>query len=153
MSDDPQNGELASLYNELIKDHGSHPRNCRLMADATAKAAGYNQTCGDSLVLYLKVGDGIIQDVSFLGKGCQVFTASASLMTDRLKGKTVAEAEAIFKEFHELLTTDVPVTAELGKLAALAPWRTIPVRVKCATLAWHTLKSALENKEEPVTTE
>src|SRR5579872_4016114 len=139
---------LEELYNELIKDHGNHPRNCRLMADATCQAPGYNRTCGDSLVLYLKVEDGLIKDASFVGRGCQIFTASASLMTDRLKGKTVCEAEALFEKFHEVLTSDVPIGAELGKLAALGGVRNFPMRVKCATLAWHTMKSALEGTGE-----
>lgn len=144
---------LEELYNELIKDHGTHPRNCRLMADATCHAPGFNRTCGDSLMLYLKLEDGLIKDASFVGDGCQIFKASASLMTDRLKGKTISEAEALFEKFHEVLTSDVPIGPELGKLAALGGVRKFPMRVKCATLAWHTMKSALEGAEEPATTE
>lgn len=140
---------LEELYNELIKDHANHPRNCRLMPDANCQAAGFNRTCGDSLVLYLKVEDGRIKDASFRGQGCQIFTASASLMTDRLKGKTIAEAEALFEKFHDVLTSDVPVSEELGKLAALGGVRKFPMRVKCATLAWQTMKSALEGSGEP----
>ncbi len=145
---------LDDLYNEMVKDHGSHPRNKRPMPDATCQAPGFNRTCGDSLVLYLKVENDIIKDASFVGEGCQIFTASASLMTDRLKGKTTAEALAIFESFHELLTSDVPVAAEFGKLAALGGVRKFPVRVKCATLAWHTMKNALaEGAAEPASTE
>jgi nitrogen fixation protein NifU and related proteins len=144
---------LDELYNELIKDHGNHPRNCRLMSDATCQAPGFNRSCGDSLVLYLKIDNGVIRDASFVGKGCQIFTASASLMTDRLKGKTTTEALAIFDSFHELLTTDVPIASEFGKLAALGGVRKFPMRVKCATLAWHTLANALNNRQEPTTTE
>ena len=144
---------LDDLYNELIKDHANNPRNCRLMEDATNQAPGFNRTCGDSLVLYLKVENNIIQDASFVGEGCQIFKASASLMTDRLKGKTTAEAEALFNAFHEVLTTDVELSAELGKLAALGGVRKFPMRVKCATLAWHTMKNALEESNAPATTE
>ena len=144
---------LDDLYNELIKDHGSHPRNCHLMQDPTVAAPGYNRSCGDSLVLYLKVEDGIIKDVSFVGDGCQIFKASASLMTDRLKGKTTDEAEKLFNTFHEVLTTEAPIGPELGKLAALGGVRNFPMRVKCATLAWHTMMSALNNGQEPVSTE
>jgi len=144
---------LDDLYNELIKDHANHPRNCRLMEDANFQAPGYNRTCGDSLVLYLKVDNGVIQDASFVGEGCQIFKASASLMTDRLKGKTTAEAVALFNTFHEVLTTDAPIAAELGKLAALGGVRKFPMRVKCATLAWHTMKNALDESSEAATTE
>ena len=144
---------LDDLYNELIKDHGNRPRNCHLMDDATFVAPGFNRSCGDSLVLYLKVEDGIIRDVSFVGEGCQIFKASASLMTDRLKGKSVTEAEALFNSFHEVLTSEVPVGPELGKLAALGGVRKFPMRVKCATLAWHTMMNALNQGQEPVSTE
>jgi len=144
---------LDELYNELIKDHGNHPRNCRLMQDATAQAPGYNRTCGDSLMLFLKVEDGIIKDASFVGKGCQIFTASASLMTERLKGKTTEDAEKLFEEFHDVLTSDAPMGPELGKLAALGGVRNFPMRVKCATLAWHTMMNALTEKQDPATTE
>jgi nitrogen fixation NifU-like protein len=144
---------LEDLYNELIKDHANHPRNCRAMQDATCQAPGFNRTCGDSLMLYLKVENGVIRDASFLGDGCQIFKASASLMTDRLKGKTTSEAAALFDTFHEVLTTDAPIASELGKLAALGGVRKFPMRVKCATLAWHTMKNALENSSDPATTE
>ena len=144
---------LDDLYNELIKDHANHPRNCHLMEDATFAAPGHNRSCGDSLVLYLKVEDGIIRDASFVGEGCQIFKASASLMTDRLKGKSTSEAESLFNSFHDVLTTEAPIGDELGKLAALGGVRKFPMRIKCATLAWHTMMNALNKGDEPVTTE
>ena len=104
-------------------------------------------------MLYLKVKDGVIEDASFVGDGCQIFKASASLMTDRLKGKTTAEAAELFNSVHEVLTSDVPIGSELGKLAALGGVRNFPMRVKCATLAWHTMINALNNAPEAATTE
>jgi len=144
---------LEELYSEMIKDHGNRPRNCRLMQDATSQAPGFNRTCGDSLMLYLKVKDGVIEDASFVGDGCQIFKASASLMTDRLKGKTAAEAQELFNSVHEVLTSDVPISSELGKLAVLGGVRKFPMRVKCATLAWHTMMNALNHAAEPASTE
>lgn len=141
------------LYQEIILDHCKHPRNCHAMADANRKAEGYNPLCGDRLKLYLKLEDGIVKDVSFEGSGCAISTASASLMTESLKGKTREEAVKLLDKFHELLTTDSAVTKDLGKLVVFCGVRDYPARVKCATLAWHTLKSALNNADEPVTTE
>ncbi len=142
------------LYEETILDHSKRPRNCHAMDDANRKAEGYNPLCGDKLKLYLKVEDDIVKDVSFVGSGCAISTASASLMTETLKGKTRAEALKILDRFHDLLTTDTPVTKELGKLVVFCGVRDYPARVKCATLAWHTLKSALDNDDEQqVTTE
>jgi nitrogen fixation NifU-like protein len=123
------------------------------MDDANRKAEGYNPLCGDKLRLYLKVEDDVVQDASFEGSGCAISTASASLMTDSLKGKTRAEALKLMEKFHELLTTDTPVQQDLGKLVVFCGVRDYPARVKCATLAWHTLKSALNNAADPVTTE
>jgi nitrogen fixation NifU-like protein len=141
------------LYQETILDHSKRPRNCHPMDDANRKAEGYNPLCGDKLKLFLKVEDDVVRDVSFVGSGCAISTASASLMTESLKGKTRDEALALLDKFHELLTTDTPVRQDLGKLVVFCGVRDYPARVKCATLAWHTLKSALTNSTEPVTTE
>jgi nitrogen fixation NifU-like protein len=123
------------------------------MADATRNAEGYNPLCGDKLKLYVKMDGDIVKDVSFVGSGCAISTASASLMTESLKGKTREEALKLLDKFHDLLTTDTPVTKDLGKLVVFCGVRDYPARVKCATLAWHTLKSALNGAAEPVTTE
>jgi nitrogen fixation NifU-like protein len=141
------------LYQETILDHSKRPRNCHPMQDATRQAEGYNPLCGDKLKLYLKMDGDIVADVSFVGSGCAISTASASLMTESLKGKTREEALKLLDRFHELLTTDVAVNKELGKLVVFCGVRDYPARVKCATLAWHTLKSALTNSSEPVSTE
>jgi nitrogen fixation NifU-like protein len=141
------------LYQEIILDHSKHPRNCHAMDDATRKAEGYNPLCGDKLKLYIKLEDDVVKDVSFVGSGCAISTASASLMTETLKGKTREEALKVLERFHELLTTDTPVSKDLGKLVVFCGVRDYPARVKCATLAWHTLKSALSGEAETVTTE
>jgi len=140
------------LYQEIILDHSKRPRNCHPMEDANRRAEGYNPLCGDKLKLYLKVENDVVKDVSFVGSGCAISTASASLMTESLKGKTRAEALKVMEKFHDLLTTDSPVTQELGKLVVFCGVRDYPARVKCATLAWHTLRSAL-NGEEVTSTE
>jgi nitrogen fixation protein NifU and related proteins len=132
------------LYQEVILDHSKRPRNFHKMEDATRKAEGYNPLCGDRLKLYVKMNDGIVEDASFEGAGCAISTASASLMTETLKGKTQEEAMALLERFHDLLTSESGVTAELGKLAVFCGVRDYPARVKCATLCWHTLKSALQ---------
>lgn len=132
------------LYQEIILDHSKRPRNFHPMDDATSRAEGYNPLCGDRLRLFVKMENGRVKDASFEGSGCAISTASASLMTESLKGKTKEEAMALLERFHSLLTTDSPVTAELGKLAVFCGVRDYPARVKCATLCWHTLKSALE---------
>jgi nitrogen fixation NifU-like protein len=142
------------LYQEIILDHSKRPRNCHPMDDANRKAEGYNPLCGDKLKLYLKMENDVVKDVSFVGSGCAISTASASLMTESMKGKTREEALKAMEKFHDLLTTDSPVTQELGKLVVFCGVRDYPARVKCATLAWHTLKSALNGApEEPVSTE
>lgn len=142
------------LYQEIILDHSKHPRNCRAMEDANRRAEGYNPLCGDKLKLYLKVEDDVVRDASFVGSGCAISTASASLMTESLKGKTREEAIRLLDRFHELLTEDAAVGRDLGKLVVFCGVREYPARVKCATLAWHTLKSALNGAvSEPVTTE
>jgi nitrogen fixation NifU-like protein len=141
------------LYQEIIIDHSKRPRNCHPMDDADRKAEGYNPLCGDKLHLYLKMEGDVVKDASFVGSGCAISTASASLMTESLKGKTKEEAMKLLDRFHELLTTDTPVSQELGKLVVFCGVRDYPARVKCATLAWHTLKSALNNTQDTVTTE
>jgi len=146
--------DLRDLYQEVILDHNKRPRNFRAIDVPTHFAEGYNPLCGDRLKLYVKVDGDVITDLAFLGSGCAISKASASLMTDALRGRTVAEAQALFERFHHVVTTppDQPVE-DLGKLSALAGVREFPVRVKCASLAWHTLEAALLAKKELVTTE
>jgi nitrogen fixation NifU-like protein len=142
---------LRDLYQELILDHGKSPRNRRKPADSNREALGYNPMCGDKLTVYLKLAehDALIEDVAFEGQGCAISTASASMMTDILKGKTAAEAQLIFDYFHALCTTDDAVAPsiinedDLDRLYALAGVKQFPVRVKCATLAWHAMQAAL----------
>jgi len=141
------------LYQETILDHSKRPRNHHPMEDANRKAEGYNPLCGDKLKLFLKIENDIVTDASFEGSGCAISTASASLMTDSLKGKTRGEAMKLMEKFHDLLTTDTPAAKDLGKLVVFCGVRDYPARVKCATLAWHTLKSALNNSSETTTTE
>src|SRR6185503_9318115 len=120
------------LYQEIILDHSKRPRNCRAMDDADRKAEGYNPLCGDKLKLYLKMDNDVVRDLSFVGSGCAISTASASLMTESLKGKSREEALALLDKFHGLLTTDAPATKELGKLVVFGGVREYPARVKCA---------------------
>ncbi|HKE21488.1 MAG TPA: SUF system NifU family Fe-S cluster assembly protein [Bryobacteraceae bacterium] len=141
------------LYQEIILDHSKHPRNCHAMAEANRQAEGYNPLCGDKLKLFLKMDGDKVVDASFEGSGCAISTASASLMTETLKGKTRQEAMEMLEKFHELLTTDTPVRQDLGKLVVFCGVRDYPARVKCATLAWHTLKSALSGSAEVASTE
>jgi len=145
--------ELTDLYQEVILDHNRRPRNFRTIASPSHHAEGYNPLCGDRLYLYVQVSGDTITDVAFEGSGCAISKASASLMTDALKGKTVSEANSLFERFHRVVTTppDQPVE-DLGKLSVLAGVREFPVRVKCASLAWHTLKAALD-REQTVSTE
>jgi len=145
--------DLQELYQEMILDHNRRPRNFRALADGR-KAEGYNPLCGDRLTVYLRIDDGVIKEATFQGSGCAISKASASLMTDSVKGKTVAEAEALFERFHRVVTAppDAPVE-DLGKLSVLAGVRQFPVRVKCATLAWYTLRAAAEARDEVVSTE
>ena len=145
--------DLRELYQDIILDHGRRPRNFRAIEDATHTAQGYNPLCGDKLKLYLKMDGDIVADASFEGAGCAISTASASLMTESLKGKTREEAMRLMDKFHDLLTTDTPASRDLGKLVVFCGVRDYPARVKCATLAWHTLKSALNGSPETVTTE
>jgi len=148
--------DLRDLYQEVILDHTKKPRNFHKMEAATNSAKGHNPLCGDRLTVYLKLENDVVKDISFEGSGCAISTASASMMTESLKGKTKAEAEALFHRFHELLTGKSESTQEapeLGKLAVFSGVREFPVRVKCATLSWHTLRAALESKESAVSTE
>jgi nitrogen fixation protein NifU and related proteins len=152
--------DLDDLYREVILDHSKHPRNFRAMTDATRTAEGHNRLCGDRLTLYLKVEDGVIRDVSFQGKGCAIDTAAASMMTEILRGKTLEQVQAVFERFHTMLTapsdsatSETMDDASLGKLAAFRGVRKFPVRVKCATLPWHTLQAALERRDTPASTE
>ena len=139
--------DLSDLYQEVILDHNRRPRNFHALVDASHSAEGYNPLCGDRLTLYLKLDGDTITDVSFEGAGCAISKASASMMTDALKGRSVAEANALFDRFHRMVTTPPGQAVEdLGKLSALAGVREFPVRVKCASLAWHTLKAALNNE-------
>lgn len=145
--------DLRDLYQEVILDHYRHPHNFGPLAGANRHAEGFNPLCGDRLTLHLKVVDGVIEAARFEGEGCAISTASASLMTDALKGKTEAEAEALFAVFHALLTGETPASTTLGKLQVLAGVREFPTRIKCATLAWHTLHAALHEESQPVSTE
>ena len=146
--------DLRELYQEVIFDHYRKPRNCHVLDCANHKADGFNPLCGDRVTVYLKVADGVIEDLSFEGTGCAISTASASLMTETLKGKKVAEVEHLFDDFHQMVTgADAVPHADLGKLEALAGVREFPARVKCATLAWHTLHAALKDQAIPVSTE
>lgn len=147
--------EIGDLYQELILDHKRHPRNFHRIEDATHHAQGHNPLCGDELTLYLRVEGDRIVEASFEGQGCAISTASASLLTESVKGKTIAEAEALFGQMHDLLTKDTSgVSPEsMGKLGVLSGVRDYPTRVKCATLSWHTLKAALGGQREAATTE
>ena len=144
--------ELDELYQEVILDHNRSPRNFRTMAQANRKAQGYNPLCGDQVTVYLQLEGGVIKDISFQGSGCAISKASASMMTDAVKGKSIAEAQALFDRFHRMVTTPLEQPVEdLGKLSALAGVREFPVRVKCASLAWHTLKAAMANEQRTST--
>jgi nitrogen fixation NifU-like protein len=147
--------DLNDLYRDVIVDHNRKPRNFRPMPDADCQAEGFNPLCGDRLTIYVKLQDGVISDVSFQGSGCAISVASASLLTESVKGRSVAEAEKLFGTMHAMLTrddSDVDV-ASLGKLGALSGVRAFPARVKCASLCWHTLDAALHRQTEPVRTE
>ncbi|MFQ5413778.1 MAG: Fe-S cluster assembly sulfur transfer protein SufU [Phycisphaerae bacterium] len=148
--------DLKELYQELILDHYRRPRNRRGLADADRSAKGYNPLCGDEVTVSIKLDGDVVTDVVFEGSGCAISTASASLMTESIKGKTLDEAKALFQDFHGLVTGDSQgrdAGAALGKLAVFSGVCAYPARVKCATLAWHTVKAALENAGRVVTTE
>jgi nitrogen fixation NifU-like protein len=150
--------DLKELYREMILDHSKRPRNLRAEPLATAKAEGYNPLCGDRATVYVTLDGDRVKDVSFVGQGCSISTASASMMTELLKGKTLAETAALFERFHALVTAPPDadrsaVPPELGKLAVFAGVSEFPARVKCASLAWHTLKAALDGERGTVKTE
>jgi nitrogen fixation NifU-like protein len=143
---------LNDLYQEVILDHNKRPRNFRALDAASHHAEGYNPLCGDRLSLYVKVEGDTIADIGFQGSGCAISKASASLMTDAVKGRSVEEARALFERFHRMVTTAPDLAVEdLGKLSVLAGVREFPVRVKCASLAWHTLKAALAQQQQATT--
>ena len=147
--------ELSELYQQVILDHNKKPRNFKKIEDAELSAEGYNPLCGDQLTVYLNLDDGVVSDISFEGSGCAISKAAASMMTQAVKKKTRAEAERLFQEFHSMVTGELDEEVEdnnLGNLKIFAGVRDFPVRVKCATLAWHTLQAAL-NKQQQVTTE
>lgn len=152
------NEEIRELYQELIIDHGRHPRNHKKLDSFTHCQEGYNPICGDRLVLYLRVEDDKVADASFEGEGCAISVASASLMTEQIKGKTLDQVKQLFTAFHQYLTGPEPTAVSpdtLGKLTVLGGVREFPVRIKCATLAWHTLKTEIEQQDPDriVTTE
>jgi nitrogen fixation NifU-like protein len=147
--------DLRELYQELILEHSKAPRNYRRLEDPSQSAEGYNPLCGDHFTVYLATEDDRIRDISFQGSGCAISKASASMMTQAVKGKTRAEAQKLFQAFHKLVTTGARNggQGELGKLEVFSGVSEFPVRVKCATLAWHTLEAALEGKHQRVSTE
>lgn len=144
---------LRELYQEMIVDHGRQPRNFGKLPEANHCQAGHNPLCGDKLMLYVLEHNGVIEDLHFEGTGCAISVASASLMTEVVKGKTIAEVDHLFECFHHLVTEGQEPNENLGKLAVFSGVSEFPVRVKCATLAWHTLKAALHHDSHPVSTE
>ncbi|MFC1627986.1 Fe-S cluster assembly sulfur transfer protein SufU [Gemmatimonadota bacterium] len=149
--------DLRELYQEVILDHSRNPRNFGRLENANHEADGHNPLCGDQITLYVSTTDGMVTDISFEGSGCAISTASASLMTEVLKGKSIEDAQAIFDQFHAMVTGDPAGESSsgqsMGKLSVLAGVREFPVRVKCASLAWHTFKAAIEESEKPISTE
>ena len=148
--------DLGELYKESVLDHNRSPRNFHRLADANRTAEGYNPLCGDIITIYLRVEGDVIKDIGFEGGGCAISKACASMMTDSVKGKTKEEAEKLFDLFHSAVTGDMdPMVAldQLGKLAALSGVREFPARVKCASLAWHTLRAALDGTSGTASTE
>jgi nitrogen fixation NifU-like protein len=146
--------DLRELYQQVILDHNKNPRNFRELADATSKVEGFNPLCGDHYTVFLKVEGDIIRDVSFVGSGCAISKASASVMSSSMKGKTLQEADALFDTFHKMVTGEASDSGgELGRFAPFSGVAEFPTRVKCAILAWHTLRSAMHGEKEPVSTE
>ncbi|MHC4768057.1 MAG: Fe-S cluster assembly sulfur transfer protein SufU [Planctomycetota bacterium] len=150
--------ELAELYQQLILDHNKSPRNRRRLEPPARTSNGYNPLCGDRITLFVMLQDNVIQDIAFQGSGCAISTASASLMTQSLKGRTLDDAKILFEKFHRLVTgegeaPDDDEDPQLGKLQAFGGVRQFPARVKCATLAWHTLNAALDDRHDVVSTE
>jgi nitrogen fixation NifU-like protein len=147
--------ELSELYQQVILDHNKKPRNFLKLEDANRVAEGFNPLCGDQLTVYLRLDEGVVREVSFVGSGCAISKASASMMTQALKGKTREEAQALFEEFHGMVTGEFDEEAEpnsLGRLKIFSGVRDYPARVKCASLSWHTMRAALEG-EDTATTE
>jgi nitrogen fixation protein NifU and related proteins len=148
--------DLRDLYQDMILDHSKRPRNFRKLEEADRTAVGYNPLCGDRLTLYLDIEGDVVKDAAFQGAGCAISTASASMMTEMVKGKTVADVERLFEEFQQMVTAppdqEVDVS-ELGKLQVFSGVREFPARVKCASLAWHTAHAAVKGEEEEVSTE
>ncbi len=146
---------LSDLYQEILLEHNSRPRNFRRVDDASATAEGYNPLCGDQITLYLKIVDGVVEDVGFQGVGCAISRASASMMTQSIKGRSLDEARGVFDAFHNMIThpNEEPDYDTLGDLETLAGVNEYPARIKCAVLPWHTMRSALSGESEPVTTE
>lgn len=138
--------DLKALYQEVILDHSKKPRNFHALEPCTHSAVGHNPLCGDNLKIFVRLDGGRIADVSFVGDGCAISKASASLMTEMAKGRTLDEFQALYQQFHYVATTQEPIPADVGKLRVLAGVRDYPARVKCATLAWHTLDAALNNQ-------
>ncbi|MBI5366974.1 MAG: SUF system NifU family Fe-S cluster assembly protein [Planctomycetes bacterium] len=148
--------ELTDLYQEVILDHHRHPRNFKALPDADRQALGHNPLCGDQLIVFVKLAGDVIVDVAFQGQGCAISRASASMMTAAVKGLPRAQADALFEKFHQLVTGQKELghpEIELGKLAAFGGVCEFPVRVKCASLPWHTLRAALESTAKPISTE
>ncbi|MXZ10708.1 MAG: SUF system NifU family Fe-S cluster assembly protein [Gemmatimonadetes bacterium] len=147
--------DLRELYQQLILDHNKNPRNFRVLDPADRFAKGYNPLCGDKVQIYLQLHGDRIKDIGFQGSGCAISKASASLMTETIKGKTLGETEIYFKDFHAMLT-DPSSNLDLdqmGKLFVFAGVRDYPTRIKCATLSWHALRAAIDNVQTPITTE
>jgi nitrogen fixation NifU-like protein len=149
--------ELSDLYQEVILDHNKRPRNFGRPEAANRHAEGYNPLCGDKVTIHVRIDGGVLREVAFEGSGCAISKASASMMTEALRGKSEAEAEALFEQFHALVTGEPahaePAAAPLGKLVVFSGVREFPMRVKCASLAWHTLRAALQNLHETTSTE
>lgn len=148
--------DISELYQQVILDHNKKPRNFRRLDNPDREQEGYNPLCGDQLTIYLEMDGDVISDVGFQGSGCAISKASASMMTTAVKGKTIAEAEVLFDEFHRMVKGELDPEQEenhLGRLKILSGVREFPARVKCASLSWHTLHAALENKGETVSTE
>ncbi len=144
---------LRELYQEVIFDHNRNPRNFRSLPDSNRSAAGHNPLCGDQLTVFAKIDGDTVVDVTFVGQGCAISTASASLMTEAIKGKSISEFETLYKGIHQMLTESHPENVDFGKLEVLSGVREFPARVKCASLAWHTLHNALEGVNEIAKTE
>lgn len=145
--------DLRELYQEVIFDHNRNPRNFHVLDDANRSADGHNPLCGDQLTVFAKVNEGRVEDVSFVGHGCAISTASASLMTEAVKGRPIDEVEALFQDIHLMLTDAHPEGKDFGKLEVLSGVREFPARVKCASLAWHTLHNAITQAGETAQTE